>query len=148
MSSAVAAPELHPPDGARVVRCSGGRVWLADEIVVQVVDASTVGVDDNRGFFDAIVDVVGELRRCPILADIRKLRWVSAEARAYSASDEMLRLVGAMAFIVSTPVNRVIGSFFIKLSNPPYPVRMVTTPHDAVSWLREQKIDGGGSSAP
>ncbi len=45
-------------------------------------------------------------------------------------------MVSAVALIVDTPLSRILGTFFLSVNKPPYPVRMFDDEESAVAWLR------------
>jgi hypothetical protein len=72
----------------------------------------------------------------PFLMDIRGVRSLSREARAYFASAEAAQVFQATALIVSSPLSRAIGNFFLGLNRAQMPTRLFTTEADALAWLR------------
>ena len=133
--AAMPAADLQPPKGARVIDVGGGRVWRVDGVVFEVIDCPSIELSDIRGFEEAVIELTGGAPGL-ILADIRKIRWASAEARAYAAGDSMREIVAAHALLVGSPVTRMIGSFFVRVSSPPFPVRLFTASDEATTWLR------------
>src|SRR5262249_5578342 len=94
---------------------------------------------DDRGFVHARLDagavmhlgdaveavettwkVAGEKRR-PVLVDMTRLAGESREARLYFVSDEAVTKYSAVAILVASPVSRVIGTFFLRLSEHKVP---------------------------
>ena len=73
----------------------------------------------------------------PVLVHMGLIRRVSREARALFASDEYTQLAAQSALLVSSPVSRVIGNFFVGLNKPLYPLQLFTDENDAVVWLKE-----------
>ncbi len=134
---------LTPPDGAHVVQTPAGRVWLREGIVHEAIDVEHLGLEELRGLYQGIVEVVGEIRPVPLIADLGNLRSASSEARAYAASPELQRLVEAHAFLVGSPVARLIVGFFVRVFHPPFPVRLFQHPSPALEWLRGRSAAAG-----
>jgi len=40
-----------------------------------------------------------------------------------------------MAMVVASPSSRIIGNFFMAISQPPFPCKMFTSEPEAISWL-------------
>ena len=76
-------------------------------------------------------------RRRPILVDIRKVRSITREARAYYAGYAAAELYSAAGFIVESPLSRAIGNFFLGLSKPVFPTRLFSSEEEALVWLRQ-----------
>jgi hypothetical protein len=72
----------------------------------------------------------------PVLVDIRNIKSVERKARVYYASDEMSKYVAAAALIISNPVSRVIGNFYMGLNKTVFPFRLFTNQEEAINWLK------------
>lgn len=73
----------------------------------------------------------------PVLVHMKDIRRVSRDARALFASEKYTQLAAQSALLVSSPVNRVIGNFFIGLNKPFYPLRLFEDESAALAWLQE-----------
>jgi hypothetical protein len=88
------------------------------------------------------VEVVAVLRklgsgvRRPLVADIRGSRSVTREARAYLAGDAMAEVASKIALVVGSSLSRAIGSFWLTFSRPRMPVKVFTSPEEALVWAR------------
>ena len=60
---------------------------------------------------------------------------ISKEARDYFANERTASIQRATALLVSSPVSRVIGNFFMGLNKPMSPTRMFTDTAAAIQWL-------------
>jgi hypothetical protein len=111
---------------------------------------------DDRGFVHARLDagavmqlqdavdaveatwrVAGERRR-PVLVDMTRLAGESREARLYFVGDAAVARYSAVAILVASPVSRVIGTFFLRLSEHKVPTRLFTDEAEATAWLLRQ----------
>ncbi len=129
------AEVLTPPDEAEVIETCGGRVWLANGIVHEAVDIAHLELKHVRCLAQGIRTLVGDDTQSLLLADLGGVRSASSDARAYSSSAELRALVAAQAFVVTSPVTRVIASFFVRVFHPPFPVRLFAGPDPASAWL-------------
>ncbi len=74
---------------------------------------------------------------CGVLADIRNVTvGADRQARQYYTTEEASYLKSAMAMVVTSPVQQMLGNIFFLLSRPPYPTRMFKSEASAVGWLR------------
>lgn len=64
------------------------------------------------------------------------MRSISREARHYYAGQEAAASASAVALIVDTPVSKVLGNFYLGLSNPILPSRLFSSKDDALAWLK------------
>lgn len=75
-------------------------------------------------------------KMCAVLADIRDVsKGADSAARRYYASEEGSHLKAAMALVADSPIQRMIGNLFLRVSRPRYPTRLFGNPNDALSWL-------------
>jgi len=121
--------------GVRTRNCS----FHLDErgfVVARVDDGASMELDDARAALDATFQVAGGVRR-PVLVDFRGIRAESKAAREYFVSDEAVERYSAVAILIASPVSRVIGSFFMRLSRHRVPTRLCSSEADAIDWLLE-----------
>jgi hypothetical protein len=89
---------------------------------------------DAQEELDAIRQIGGG-RRCPLLADIRYIKSIDQEARAFYGSPEGGKVVSAVALLVGSPLSRMIGNFFLRLQRPSVPIKLFTSDAAAMEWL-------------
>ena len=74
-----------------------------------------------------------------ILVDLRNIKSANYEGRQYFASEAASKITKASAVIVSSPVSKMIGNFFIGLNKPPFPTKIFTSELKAMRWLKNLK---------
>ncbi len=119
-------------------------IWLEDGIVRCVVlPTPTHTLADAQANSAAVVQLTGG-HRMPMLLDTRASRGVDREARVFytrpAASDEIL----ALAMLIDSQIGRVLGNFFMRVNQPPFPLRLFTDQSDALAWLAAQRDNAGG----
>jgi hypothetical protein len=128
-----------PPDPNAVRRGQNIDVWFGDDGVARViVTGSKLEGSDAQGLLNHLAQVSGG-KRVPVLADIRKLRSITLDLRKVMASPEAGERLSAAAVVVSNPVNRMIGSFFLRLNHPPFDMQLFENEADALAWLASTK---------
>jgi hypothetical protein len=122
-------------EGKEVVRVAG--LWLGEDGIVRIihVPGAEVTLEDAKETMMAYLKIYQGKRR-PLLIDTRTMKFLAREARKYYAGDEAAKVASAAAIIVGTPVSRVLGNFYLGLSNPHLPSRLFTSDDDALDWLR------------
>lgn len=70
----------------------------------------------------------------PVLCDIRQIKEINKAARAYF-SIEGSTLIKAVAFIVESPVSKMLSKFYLKTSKPPIPTEAFNTKEQALTFL-------------
>jgi hypothetical protein len=116
---------------------SDGTFWLAEDGIVWAV--APPGAEDTlenaRASLEEIRKACGGKPR-PVLVDIRGIRSATLEARRFWGSEALVGVVSAAALLISSPVSRVLGNFYIGLHRAQVPIRMFAGEAEAVEWLR------------
>jgi hypothetical protein len=114
-----------------------GRFWREGSVLRgECFDAAEETLDDAK---EQLVHQRKMLdgRPLPFLMDIRRVRSLSRDARAYFASPAAAEVFSATALIISSPLSRAIGNFFLGLNRTSMPTRLFTSEADALAWLSE-----------
>jgi hypothetical protein len=91
-----------------------------------------ISLEDAREATDALAELSGG-QPSPLLVDIRAARTQDRHARAVFVS--RIELVSAVALLVSTPLSRMMGNFFIAVSRPMVQTRLFDREAPAAAWL-------------
>ena len=71
-----------------------------------------------------------------ILVDLRLMQAISKEAREYFSHEDNTRKIAALAFLVDSPLSRLLANFYIGLNSPGVPTKMFTEEEEAIQWLK------------
>ena len=117
--------------------CRVARLWVGDDGICRIihVPGAEVSLEDARETMSAYKKL-NQGKRLPLLIDTKTMRSLSRDARQYYASEEAAACASAAAIIVGTPVSKVLGNFYIGLSNPHLPSRLFSSEDQALEWLR------------
>lgn len=121
-----------------VIETRTAKIWLeADGIVREVFVADAeITVKDIRDNTDAII-AASQGRKRPVLFDGRAIvNTPNREVREYSASDKVADGWSAMAFLVGSPITKLMGNFFMTVNRPVFPCRLFTSESEALAWLK------------
>jgi hypothetical protein len=91
----------------------------------------------NMDFQTAYARQLG--RRCCVIVVLDSLTSQNSEARRIYASGMQPSLFYAVALIVTNPLARAIGSFFLGLTRPAVPTRLFESVEDAGAWVGTQR---------
>ena len=76
---------------------------------------------------------------CPTLVRVGQVTRVSREARQVFAEGEInRRLASKVALLAMSPIQRMIGNFFLGLNRSARPTRLFSDVPSALVWLREE----------
>lgn len=78
-------------------------------------------------------------RKVPLLVDLTRLRSIERRARQFYGSAEGVAPYLAIALLISSPVTKVIGNFFMGLNKLPRPTKLFTSREEAITWLEGYK---------
>jgi hypothetical protein len=73
----------------------------------------------------------------PLHCDLTNVVKMSKECRRHFAGAEHAKTFTKAALIVTSPISRLIGNFFLGLNKPLKPTRLFNTKEDGLKWLRE-----------
>jgi hypothetical protein len=116
---------------------------LSDDVMIVLPDK---GLKDdgasarvNMDYQTAYARMLG--RRCCVIVVLDSLASQDSEARRIYASGMQPTLFYAVALIVTNPLARAIGSFFLGLTRPAVPTRLFETVEDAAVWVATERPD-------
>ena len=76
-----------------------------------------------------------------MLADVKNLRYFTSEAKEYFASPEGSKDLQAIAFLVSTQIEKFIIKLFIEVNRPAIPCKIFSNKEEALEWLANYKTE-------
>lgn len=74
----------------------------------------------------------------PLLCDLTNVVRMSQECRKHFAGAEHAKTFTKAALIVTSPISKVIGNFFLGLNKPLKPTRLFTNREEGLKWLMEE----------
>lgn len=80
---------------------------------------------------------LAEGKKRPILVTLNSVKSMDREARMYFGGEEAAKNANSTALVVSSPIGRVIGNFFIGLNKSRFPTKLFTSEDEAVAWLKK-----------
>lgn len=126
-----------PPPGARVIDTGLVRFWRGDDGLIydETYMEGVVEAEHMRRGLAAIAELTGG-EPAPLVAVAGRSSEATREARQVLAGPEAVKLIAAMAVIAPNPVMRVALTFFMRVSRPPYPIRLFGTLAEAQAWAK------------
>jgi hypothetical protein len=135
-------PPIVPEQWKPLGRTYNTRYYLlADDVLVVLPDK---GLRDdgasarvNIDYQIAYARMIG--RRCCVIVVIDSLTSQDSEARRIYAGGMQPSLFYAAALIVTSPLARAIGSFFLGLTKPAIPTKLFDSVDAAAAWAATQR---------
>lgn len=75
----------------------------------------------------------------PLLCDLTNVVKMTQECRNHFAGAEHAKTFSKAALIVTSPISRIIGNFFLGLNKPLKPTRLFTNKEEGLKWLKEEE---------
>lgn len=118
---------------ARYQTKAGAMEMGEDHIIrFRILPGATVDSETAKECVAGVAELAGPKRHI-LLIDMRNLRDITQGARRIYHDGPAF----AVALLVASPVSKVIGSFFIGLNRPSYPLRIFTSETKAIEWLKD-----------
>jgi len=76
----------------------------------------------------------------PLLCDLTNVVKMSQACRNHFSGPEHAKTFSKCALIVTNPISRVIGNFFLGLNKPLKPTRLFTSKEEGEKWLKSGMI--------
>ncbi|MYM56218.1 DUF7793 family protein [Thalassovita mangrovi] len=116
------------------------RTTLGDDGIVRVRmrPNTTEDCDSARENIAALTEICGGKKR-PLLIDMAGSQGATHDARLQYSGEAMSRNISAEAMLVTTPVTKVVGRFFVSLNKPRHLLRLFSSEPEAVAWLRQYR---------
>ena len=117
-----------------------GKVLLMPAGIIHLLWRSGVSIEesDARAAM-AAVNEAAQGGEYPLLVDMANTASVSREARGvFSIPCAATRI----ALLGTSPVDRVLANFFLRVHIPPCPTRFFTARQEALTWLLEPSVPG------
>lgn len=113
------------------------RIWVGEDGIARIihVPGAEVTLADAQETM-ANYKKINQGKRLPLLIDTKTMKSLSRDARHHYAGEEAAGCASAAAIIIGTPVSKVLGNFYLGLSNPRLPSRLFSSEDEALEWLK------------
>ena len=132
---------VETPRGDRSRRTAIGGLSLDDDGILEVSfwDDAEIDVTNMNELLSEQVELLKEHEGLVgLLADATPIRSMTRAAMQQTVSHPANSKTAAVAIVVNSPISRVLGNFYIRLTKHPYPARLFREDQEARGWLRAQ----------
>ena len=114
------------------------KLWIKDNIMY--AEYKTINVTKDK----AISMIRTRLSLCkgkayPFFADVTGVKSIDRDSREEFSHGEGIELMPACALLTKSPVNQILGNFFMFVNKPLIPTKLFTSPQDALEWISKFK---------
>ncbi|UII31279.1 STAS/SEC14 domain-containing protein [Fulvivirga ulvae] len=74
----------------------------------------------------------------PMLCDLTNVVKMTQDCRKHFSGAEHARIFTKCALIITSPISRIIGNFFLGANKPLKPTRLFTNKVEAIKWLKNE----------
>jgi hypothetical protein len=93
-------------------------------------------LEDGKESTRISAEMVNNIPR-PLLCDLTNVVKMTQDCRRHFAGPEHAKTYSKTALIVTSPISKIIGNFFLGLNKPLKPTRLFTNKEEALAWLKE-----------
>jgi hypothetical protein len=110
------------------------KIWIKDKVMWAKYKIVDVTREKARDMIATRLKVCsGEIY--PFFADVTEVKTIDREVREEFAKGDGIAMMSACALLIRSPLNRILGNFFIFVNKPLVPTRLFTSEQDALEWL-------------
>lgn len=114
---------------------TNAKIWLENNIIFcKYADKTDIDLEIAKQCVKGRLKISNG-KSYPTMIYLTGVKSVNKAARAY-LSDEGIQLMTAGAFIVSSPLTKMLGNVFVKINQPKVPAKLFTDEKSAAEWLR------------
>ena len=120
---------------SEVIMTKTAELWIEDDILrCKILPNAEVTVDDGKKIME-ISMLLSNGKKIPVLADMKNIKTMSRDSRAYLSGEDAKKTALALALVTKTPLSKIIGNFPLGLNKPSYPIKMFNSDMEAKEWL-------------
>ena len=108
----------------------------SDRIIQYTTKANiTISEQDSNDMVDA-AGKLGDFKKFPILIVVGKHSLADKEAREFGAGKEGTKYAVAVAFVINSLAQKILGNAYLKINKPIVPTLLFDNEEKAVEWLQ------------
>jgi hypothetical protein len=121
-----------------VVEDENIKIWIKGKVMCGEYKVADVTRDKAQAM------IATRLKVCngtpfPFFADVTRVKSIDREAREEFSKGDGIAMMPACALLIKSPVNQILGNFFMFVNKPLIPTRLFTSQQDAFEWLEKFK---------
>ena len=119
------------------IQVRAGEIQLRDDGIVHIdmLPNAEISLKDADEFLNEIENV-SDGKKYPLIIDANSITSVERNARKLFSETT---IVSAVALVVSTPLGKIIGNFFLGLNKTDLPFKLFSSKTEAFEWLEAFK---------
>ena len=129
-------------EGCEVLTTPCEKIWLGKDGILrtQMLQNAKITLALAEEGHRAYVKASGG-KKCPLLVDTRGIIFsLDREARALYSGPKGALYYTAVVILVDSPVNRIVGNFFLGLNKTAFPFKLFESETAALEWLKQYRL--------
>lgn len=110
-----------------------------DGIFCTSCQPNTVMTIEEAVFSTKTTNELQEFKAHPLFCDLSNVVKMTKECREHFSGKEHGETFTASALLVTNPISKIIGNFFLGLNKPIKPTRLFTNKEKAIEWLKSTR---------
>jgi len=117
-----------------IINTRTAKFWKDEDGIIHnvIIQNSEMNLEDAKENIE-VLKILGNGVAEYLLSDVRLAKMVSKEAKDYSANAPVIN----NAILVDSPMTKIMGNLFIRISKPLYNNKIFTDEKEALQWLKE-----------
>lgn len=112
--------------------------WMGEDGIARTKAKPNVPITLNHAIENTKVVTSFFLgKKFPILIDSTDIKSMNREARDHFSTRGRDSKTNAFGIIVSSPISRVVGNFFLGINKPEVPTKLFDNEEAAIKWLKQ-----------
>ena len=83
-----------------------------------------------------IMHQLADGQKRPVLVEMKQIKNMDGDARAYSAGDNVESITLALAMVIGSTPGKTLGNLWLGINKPSFPTRMFNSETEAIKWLK------------
>ncbi len=104
-------------------------------VIIRFESDITVTLEVMQEFAKNQLELAGG-KKVPILIVTKNIKAMTRNARQFVGKEAITEHTSAMAVVVESYLERVLGKFFMGFNRPPFPTKLFFSVEDGIEWLR------------
>ena len=97
---------------------------------------TTMTIEEGKLSTNMCKELIGNEPR-PMLCDLTNVVKMTQECRKHFAGPEHAEVFTKCALLITSPISRIIGNFFLGANKPLRPTKLFTNKEEALKWLHK-----------
>ncbi len=122
----------------KVITTDNSKAWVDDFGIVHFnyFPNTEITLEIAKEEIKMLKEIAQEEKICLII-DLANVKSISRDARKFFSSEEQADIISAVAFMIKSPLSKVLANFFLGINKPPMTIKIFTDNNLALKWLNQ-----------